>query len=62
MISITDVVAVIGLCITAFKTGYVIGKNSRKNILLLIMLYVKKILPYYLTYVVFITFFGFIIL
>lgn len=31
MISITDVVAVIGLCITAFKTGYVIGKNSRKN-------------------------------
>ena len=58
MISITDVVAVIGLCITAFKTGYVIGKN----ILLLIKLYVKKILPYYLTYVVFITFFGFIIL
>ena len=31
MISITDVVAVIGLCITAFKTGYVIGKNSRKK-------------------------------
>ena len=30
MISITDVVAVIGLCITAFKTGYVIGKNSKK--------------------------------
>ena len=32
MISITDVVAVIGLCITAFKIGYVIGKNSRKKI------------------------------
>ena len=31
MISITDVVAVIGICITAFKTGYVIGKNSRKK-------------------------------
>ena len=31
MISITDVVAVIGLCITAFKTGYVIGRNSIKK-------------------------------
>ena len=31
MISITDVVAVIGICITAFKTGYVIGKIAEKN-------------------------------
>ena len=31
MISITDVVAVSGICITAFKAGYVIGRNSRKK-------------------------------